>query len=34
MAFLMSLYLEADQSEDPQIKALKPAVVAALKKVQ
>ena len=33
MAFFMSLYLEADQSEDAQIKALKPAIVAALKQV-
>lgn len=33
MAFLMSVYLEADQSENAQIQALKPAVVAALKTV-
>lgn len=33
MAFLMSLYLEADQSDDAQIKQLKPAIVAALKQV-
>ena len=33
MAFFMSLYLEADQSEDARIKALKPAIVAALKQV-
>ncbi len=33
MAFLMSVYLQADQSEDAQVKQLKPAVVAALKKV-
>ncbi|MEP6632876.1 MAG: DUF2785 domain-containing protein [Luteimonas sp.] len=33
MAFLMSLYLEADQSEDAPIKQLKPAIVAALKQV-
>jgi hypothetical protein len=34
MAFFMSLYLEADQSDDAGIKALKPAIVAALKQVQ
>ena len=33
MAFLMSVYLEADQSDDTQLKQLKPAVVAALKAV-
>lgn len=33
MAFLMSVYLEADQSDDGQLKQLKPAVVAALKTV-
>ena len=33
MAFLMSLYLEADQSDDAQVKQLKPAIVAALKQV-
>jgi len=33
MAFLMSVYLEADQTEDAQLKQLKPAVVAALKTV-
>ncbi|MEJ7746596.1 MAG: DUF2785 domain-containing protein [Luteimonas sp.] len=33
MAFLMSVYLEADQSDDAQLKKLKPAVVAALKTV-
>ncbi|MDQ3229213.1 MAG: DUF2785 domain-containing protein [Pseudomonadota bacterium] len=33
MAFLMSVYLEADQSDDAQLKQLKPAVVAALKTV-
>ena len=33
LAFLTGLYLEADQSEDPQIKALKIPVVAALKRV-
>lgn len=33
MAFLMSLYLEADQSKDKAIKRLKPAIVAALKQV-
>lgn len=33
MAFLMSVYLEADQSDDPQFKQLKPAVVGALKTV-
>jgi len=33
MAFFMSLYLEVDQSEDAQIRALKPAIVAALKHV-
>jgi hypothetical protein len=33
MAFLMSLYLDADRSEDPKIQALEPAIVAALKQV-
>ncbi len=33
LAFLTGLYLEADQSDDPQIKALKAPVVAALKRV-
>jgi hypothetical protein len=33
MAFFLSLYLEADQSEEVQIRALKPAIVAALKQV-
>lgn len=33
MAFMMSLYLEADQSEDAKIKQLKPAIVAALKQI-
>jgi hypothetical protein len=33
MAFFMSLYLDADQSDDARIKALKPAIVAALKQV-
>jgi hypothetical protein len=33
MAFLMSVHLEADQSGDPNIRALKPAVVQALKAV-
>jgi len=33
MMFFMSLYLEADQSEDARIRALKPAIVAALKQV-
>lgn len=33
MAFLMSVYLEADQSDDPSVRALKPAVVHALKAV-
>jgi hypothetical protein len=33
MAFLMSLYLEADQADDAQVKQLKPAIVAALKQV-
>ncbi|MCY7355843.1 MAG: DUF2785 domain-containing protein [Lysobacter sp.] len=33
MAFLMSVYLEADQSDDAKLKQLKPAVVAALKTV-
>lgn len=32
MAFLMGAYLEADQSDDAQLKQLKPAVVAALKR--
>lgn len=33
MAFLMSVHLEADQSEDPNIRALKPIVVQTLKAV-
>lgn len=33
MAFLMSLYIEADQSDDKNIHALKPAIVAAVKAV-
>jgi len=33
MAFFTSLYLSADQSEDAEIKKLKPAIVAALKQV-
>lgn len=33
MAFLMSVHLEADQSDDPNIRALKPAVIQALKAV-
>lgn len=33
MAFLTSAYLEADQSSDARVKALKPAIVAALRKV-
>lgn len=33
MAFFLSLYLEADQSEEAPIRALKPAIVAALKQV-
>lgn len=33
MAFFLSLYLEADQSEEATIRALKPAIVAALKQV-
>lgn len=33
MAFLMSVYLEADQSGDANVRALKPAVVHALKAV-
>ena len=33
LAFLTALYLEADQSEDAQIRALKPAIVAALKMI-
>lgn len=33
MGFLMSLYLEADQGDDAQVKQLKPAIVAALKQV-
>lgn len=32
-AFLMSAYLEVDQSDDPELKTLKPALVAALKMV-
>ncbi len=33
MAFMMSTYLEADQSQDTKIKQLKPAIVAALKQI-
>jgi hypothetical protein len=33
MAFLMSLYIEADQSDDKHIRELKPAIVAAVKAV-
>jgi len=33
MAFLMSIHLEADQSDDPHIRALKPVVVQTLKAV-
>lgn len=33
MAFFMSMYLEADQSEDAHIAQLKPAIVAALKTI-
>ena len=33
MGFFTGLYLSADQSEDAQIKKLKPAIVAALKQV-
>lgn len=33
LAFLTGLYLQADQSEDAAIKALKPAIVAALKQM-
>lgn len=33
MAFLMSAYIEADNSEDAKIRALKPAIVAAVKAV-
>jgi hypothetical protein len=33
MAFLMSLYIETDQSDDPHIRELKPAIVAAVKAV-
>lgn len=33
MALFMSLYLEIDQSDDVQLRALKPAIVAALKRV-
>ncbi|WP_312767354.1 hypothetical protein [Pseudoxanthomonas mexicana] len=33
MAFLMSVHLEADQSEDSNIRALKPVVVQTLKAV-
>jgi Protein of unknown function (DUF2785) len=33
MAFLMSLHLEADQGDDAQVRALKPAIVGALKQV-
>ncbi|MCH6484080.1 DUF2785 domain-containing protein [Pseudoxanthomonas sp. LH2527] len=33
MAFLMSVHLEADQSDDPGIRALKPAVLQTLKAV-
>ena len=34
LAFLTALHLEADQGEDPNIRALKPAIVAALKTIQ
>jgi hypothetical protein len=33
MAFLMSLYIEADQSDDAHIRELKPAIVATVKTV-
>jgi hypothetical protein len=33
MAFLMSLYVEADQADDESLKQLKPAIVAAIKQV-
>ncbi len=33
MAFLMSLYIEADQTDDAALKQLEPAIVAALKQV-
>lgn len=33
MAFLMSLYIEADQADDAALKQLKPAIVAAIKQV-
>jgi hypothetical protein len=33
LAFLTALYLEADQSEEANIRALKPAVVAAIKEI-
>lgn len=33
LAFLTALHLEADHSEDPQLRRLKPAIVAALKTV-
>jgi hypothetical protein len=33
LAFLTALYLEADQSDDANIRALKPAVVAAIKEI-
>ncbi|HTD28218.1 MAG TPA: DUF2785 domain-containing protein [Xanthomonadaceae bacterium] len=33
MAFLMSLYIEVDQSEDPNIHQLKPVIVATVKSV-
>jgi hypothetical protein len=33
MAFLMSLYVEADQADDASLKQLKPAIVAAIKQV-
>jgi hypothetical protein len=33
MAFLMSLYIEADQSDDKHIRELKPAIVAAVKAI-
>jgi hypothetical protein len=33
MAFLMSLYIEADQSDDANIHRLKPVIVAAVKAV-
>ena len=33
LAFLTALYLEADRSDDPQVQALEPAIVAGLKTV-